>query len=361
MTDDAAQKELSHESCPTGPEPAVRRDIPVLDIPGVPAAAGFETYARVALRRRVKQSAKRLLVSLYKLGLKIGVVILPNHYYCNAPDITVLAKTVEHWGKKSELPGLRVDLDAQTRVLRETCDGYRAEYAANRAYREGVARGFGPGYGYVEAQALHAFIRHRRPQRIIEVGSGVSTHCMLTALAVNAAESGKRSALICIEPHPSPFLRSSGVQLIEKPVQQVPVSLFQTLDAGDFLFIDSTHTVKTGSDVNFLILEVLPRLRQGVLIHFHDIYLPFDYGRDALDSFFDWAETSLLRAYLAHNDRVRILFCLSHLHYERRAALHECFPEYRPQRERLGLRDASYRLFGDLEEHFPTSTYLEIL
>jgi len=130
------------------------------------------------------------------------------------------------------------------------------------------------------------------------------------------------------------------------------------LQQGDLLFIDSSHTVKPGGDVNYLILEVLPRLRKGVIVHFHDIYLPFDYQRDVLQTFFHWAETSLLRAFLIFNDKARIIFCLSHLHYERRDALREVFLEYSPQGDVNGLRLEEYKPFKLVPEHYPSSIYI---
>jgi hypothetical protein len=120
------------------------------------------------------------------------------------------------------------------------------------------------------------------------------------------------------------------------------------------LFIDSSHIVRAGGDVNHVILEVLPRLAPGVLVHFHDIYLPYDYQRDLLQTFLHNNETSLLRAFLIFNARFRILFSLSMLHYDCPAGLREVFPEYRRQSDRNGLRDEHF----DPQEHFPSSTWL---
>ena len=152
------------------------------------------------------------------------------------------------------------------------------------------------------------------------------------------------------------------INLIEKQVQAVPFEeAFGELGENDLLFIDSSHAVKPGSDVNHLILEILPRLHPGVIVHFHDIYLPFDYQRSVTQTFFHWMETSLLRAFLVHNERARIIFCLSQLHYDRREALREVFPEYNPQSDINGLRDARYKPFQEpVNEHFPSSIYIRI-
>ncbi len=142
-------------------------------------------------------------------------------------------------------------------------------------------------------------------------------------------------------------------------VQSIPVSKFEELTSGDLLFIDSSHTVRPGGDVNYLILEVLPRLSKGVFVHFHDIFLPYDYPRNVLNSYFQWMETSLLRAFLINNHKVRILFCLSHLHYDRQDSLKDVFPDYNPAPDENGL-EIDDKTDPD-KQHFPASIYLEIL
>src|SRR5690625_7921716 len=123
-----------------------------------------------------------------------------------------------------------------------------------------------------------------------------------------------------------------GIRLINNPVQQVPPETFTALEAGDFLFIDSTHTITPGGDVNYLILEILPRPQRGVLVHFHDIFLPYDYPRNVLSSYFQLMETSLLRSFLLNNSKARIVFCMSQLNYARPHAMKEHFQEHRPAR-----------------------------
>ncbi len=312
------------------------------------------------MKRRIKDALKRLLFRFYKLGSRFGVHIMPVHYYVAAPNIIELERTRDEWQKRSEMPGLHTDLDEQLERLRAACLPHQSEYTGNTAYLEGVTRSYGPGYGYVEAQALHAVIRHYAPKQIIEVGSGVSTHCMLAALELNHRDNGAETTLTCVEPFPSARLRqTTGIGLLERRVQAVPVDIFRKLNSGDFLFIDSSHTVKPGSDVNYLILEVLPVLAPGVIVHFHDIFLPYDYQRNVLKTFLHWSETSLLRAYLTHNDRVAILFCLSHLHYDRQEELKQIFPEYDPAPDVGGLNPESVRPFEQPQRHFPASIYLE--
>jgi hypothetical protein len=104
--------------------------------------------------------------------------------------------------------------------------------------------------------------------------------------------------------------------LIQKKVQDVELEFFSQLQSGDILFIDSSHTVKIGGDVNYLFLEVLPRLRPGVIVHVHDIFFPFDYRRDwVLDEFRFWTEQYLLHAFLAFNSDFEVLLCNNYLAY----------------------------------------------
>lgn len=310
--------------------------------------------------RRPKDIAKGLLLRLHLLGLRLRLVILPLHFYVPFPDLRELRRNRRRWARRSGLAGLRVDLDEQLANLRRICGPHVAECAGNPALRHAVQAGCGPGYGYIEAQALHGFIRGTRPARICEVGSGVSTYCALEAIRLNMRDGGPETRVTCVEPHPSEWLRSAPVELIAKRVQEIEPDFFRTLGEGDLLFIDSSHTVRTDGDVNFLLLEVLPRLRPGVVVHFHDIYLPYDYQRVADRTIFQWMETAMLHAFLIDNRRASILFCLSHLHYDRPGALGEIFPEYRPQPGRDGLREDRYPVFGPTEDHFPSSIFIEM-
>ncbi len=155
-----------------------------------------------------------------------------------------------------------------------------------------------------------------------------------------------------IEPYPRPALFTLPVRIIQKPVEEVDPAIFDQLEAGDFLFIDSSHAVRPCGDVLYLYLNVLPRLQPGVVVHIHDIYLPYLYQRDLLFSLFQWTETAMLLALLTDNPRMKVLACLSYLHYEAPEALHEVFPEYEYQSGKAGLSDPG------TPGHFPSSIYL---
>jgi predicted O-methyltransferase YrrM len=308
---------------------------------------------------------KIIFFNLQKLLLKIGLHINPAHYYSSIPNINELVESKSIWAKKSMLYGLNINIEEQIENIKTVCLPFKNEYLGNEIFKYGTENKFGPGYGYIEAQALHSIIRKYKPKRVIEVGSGVSTWCILKANDLNKLQDGNDDfKLTCIEPYPNSVLKSlKEVNLIEKKVQEISFEdEFYKLEKNDILFIDSSHTVKVGSDVNYIILEILPRLKPGVIVHFHDIFIPYDYNRNTLSTFFHWSETTLLRAFLINNTNARIVFCMSQLHYDAKSTLKEVFPKYTPQNDKDGLLDEKYVNFEQIhQEHFPSSIYIEIV
>ena len=314
-----------------------------------------------AIRHGLRRLGKAVALLIFKGASRLGIHVLPVHYYSAIPDVRELERTLDIWARKSELPGLKFDVAGQAETVRRICLPFQDEYLGSAAFRLATREGYGPGYGYIEAQALHGVLRHYKPARLIEVGSGVSTFCMLNALEANRAEGYPARHFVSIEPYPSPRLRAlASIELVPRKVQEVGLGYFEDLGPGDFLFVDSSHAVKPGSDVNFLVLEVLPRLKPGVVVHFHDIYLPYDYSRDTLRALFFPSETSLLRAFLTNNDHAKLLFCMSHLHYEAPAVLKEVFPEYEPEPDHRGLTLGRMMPPMSSVVHFPSSLYFEI-
>ena len=147
-------------------------------------------------------------------------------------------------------------------------------------------------------------LRYSKPRRLVEVGSGYSSKVTI--------ETNRRflnNSVKCqfVEPYPSGFLKEvAGDAVIESPVQDVPLEIFSTLEAGDILFIDSSHVSKVGSDVNFIFFHILPILRPGVRIHFHDVFYPFEYPEEWILQGKAWNEDYLLRAFLQFNREFKI-------------------------------------------------------
>jgi hypothetical protein len=165
---------------------------------------------------------------------------------------------------------------------------------------------FGPG----DAACFAGMIGHLQPQRIVEVGSGWSS-----AVALDASEVlGISTQHTFIEPYPDRLhlaLRDADrvrVEIHQKPVQEIPLELFQTLEANDILFIDSTHVYKPGSDVQYLFNRVLPRLREGVKVHIHDMFFPFEYPPAWIVEGRNWNELHMVRMLLQNSNRYKTYF-----------------------------------------------------
>lgn len=299
---------------------------------------------------------KKALHGVFASGQKLNLDILPRHFYSAIPDLKQL-RADSSWRVASEMPGVRgTELGDQLEVLENWfTDAVRKGLSESDVYRRATEANGASGFGPAEAQLLHAFVASQRPRRVVQVGAGVSTAVILHA----AERHGTGTRVMCVDPYPNEYLidldRRGVIDLVRRPAQEVPIDTFTDLESGDLLFIDSTHTVKPGSEVNRIVLEVLPRLARGVIVHFHDISFPYDYQRDVLDrALFFWTESSLLHAFLVDNRRARILVSGSMLQYDRVDDLSRILPRFDPRAHDRGLD-----VGGDLRD-FVGSTYLLI-
>ena len=294
-----------------------------------------------------------LLRFVAEAGQRLRVDVTPHHFYSDVPDFKALRRDTD-WRHPMSMTGIAgTDIAGQVAFMRSCCPGF-PELATGSVYEQAIARNGEAGYGPIEARFLYAFIRSKRPRRIVQIGCGVSTAIILHA----ARDAGYTPELTCIEPYPTGLLREESqagrIRLVPQPAQSVPMETLTGLDAGDLLFVDSTHTVKVGSEVVRIILEVLPRLRPGVIVHFHDIMFPYDYAPGILgQDVFLWRETTLLLAFLTMNPAYRILASLSMVHHADPGAMKSLFPDYTP----MVMEDAVVKAPG----HFPSATYLERL
>jgi hypothetical protein len=263
---------------------------------------------------------------IFPLWERCGFHVTPVHFYEPIPEIQALPETI--WNEPSKLTGINMNDAGQLQLLREQFPKYRNEYEQFPIDPTGEVGRFYLNNGLfdgVDALTAYCIIRHFQPRLIIEVGSGFSS--LITAEAVRR---GNHTKLICIEPFPREFLRRGfpGLDsLIEKKVQDVDLEFFSQLEDGDVLFIDSSHTVKIGGDVNYLFLEVLPRLKPGVIVHVHDIFFPFEYRRDwVMQQFRFWTEQYLLQAFLSFNSEFEVLLANSYLGLYHAEELRATFP-----------------------------------
>lgn len=236
------------------------------------------------------------------------------HFYSPIVDVSeVLERGERFWQPAGDLPGIDLNDASQIRVLTEVLPKWMPDFDYPVDEADAPAGGFflaNDQFTWLDARTLFAFLCEWKPSKIIEVGSGYSTSIMLDARRRFLADT---TAITCIEPYPRPVLRKAlehgGAELLERKVQSLEASFFDQLEAGDVLFIDSSHVSKTGSDCNFLYLDVLPRLKAGVRIHIHDIFLPFEYPkRWVVDENRSWNEQYLLRALLTHSNAFEVIF-----------------------------------------------------
>jgi len=293
---------------------------------------------------------------LFLLLDRLGLHALPKHYYTPVPDYDWLKKNKQAWIGRTDLTGVHWDLDEQLEWLAQICPPYYHEVAGLEFFRRTTASAVGPGFGPIESQVLHCFIRANAPNRIIEIGSGVSTACMVFASDLNRREGKSPSRITCVEPHPKRAFDNikNNIHHLRESCQTVPDSIFKELGPGDLLFIDSSHSVKVGSEVIRIYLDIIPKLAPGVFIHIHDIFLPYLYQRSVLSNYFAWQETSLLLALLINNKQLSVLTCLSALHYDRAEKLAGLLPDYEPRDGVEGLDRSSAP-----EGHFPASLWLK--
>ena len=193
----------------------------------------------------------------------------------------------------------------------------------------------------IDGAMLYSMIRKYKPRRIIEVGSGSSSLLSLLALERNAAERAEPAgAFTAIEPYPTPALLdalSGKARLIVDKVENVPLSEFEALERDDILFLDSSHTVRIGGDVVYEILEVLPRLKKGVLVHVHDIFLPQEYPKEwVLGRYTFWNEQYLFHAFMAFNSDFETLWSGGCMHVAHPEELAHYFPDYDPDKQGAG-------------------------
>lgn len=243
------------------------------------------------LRRRAIRTVRSVAASVLSPPF-----VPPGHYYSPATSVTDRERAAS-W---RTAPPVGVDLNeaGQARLMAELAP-MLTELPEDRWEGNGM-------YGRADAAVLHAMLRHHGPRRLLEVGSGYSTAVALDVVDRHLPEL----EITCVEPNPerlrSRLRPTDDIVIIEAPVQDVPVQTFSQLEAGDVLFIDSTHVLKSGSDVAWLYLHVLPTLPDGVIVHVHDIHWPFEYPAPWIREGRDWTEAYLLRAFLTHNDAWQI-------------------------------------------------------
>lgn len=239
---------------------------------------------------------RKILLTNYEFWLKFGVQVIPDHFYYPIPSKEDL--TPDFLSRKSSCLGIDWNIEEQNRHLNEVFIKYIDELD-----RKLVLKMMSP----VDALIYYAMIRHYRPSKIIEIGGGESTRIAAFACLKNKVE-GHISELICIEPYPNDDLIKGfdGLsRLVQKKVQEVELKVFQDCD---LLFIDSSHVVKMGNDVVWEILEIIPILKKGCLIHWHDIFIPEEYPEYWVRERLFWSEQYMVQTFFMYNYEFEIIW-----------------------------------------------------
>lgn len=263
---------------------------------------------------------KKLPVIEEYMSFKKNSCYPAGHYYSSIISIDdVKEREIEIWEKAvfDGISGIELQTENQIKLINSFNKYYdelpftSQKQTKSRYYFE---NGF---YSYTDGIVLYSMIRHFRPKRIIEIGSGFSSALMLDT---NDFFFDKQIDLTFIEPYPERLLSllndndKKNTTIIQSDVQKVPLNKFTKLNAGDILFVDSTHVVKTGSDVNYILFEVLPNLQSGVLIHFHDVFYPFEYPKEWVFMGRNWNEDYFLKSFLMYNNKFEIKLFSEYLH-----------------------------------------------
>jgi Methyltransferase domain len=270
-------------------------------------------------RDRLRRGAA---TGLRRLARSVGQDLVARNYYSPIPAWEDLSDEV--FTRRSELNGISYDEDAQVKLL-QRLEPHLAEFEPPGGYvwDNGM-------YGRIEADVLYALVRNARPRRIIELGSGYSTLIIADALRRNTLD-GFPCRYTVFDPFARDFIRAraTGLDLRNDSAADVPLDVFRELGEDDILFVDTTHTVKLGSEVNYIVLDVLPCLAPGVLVHVHDIFLPYEYPRGFFEHRSFWAEQYLLQAFLTNNESWEIALPLAALTKDRPNDVAQVVPSFR--------------------------------
>lgn len=237
----------------------------------------------------------------------------PGHYYssvANKDEAAAALAKVERDPAPESVPGIDIDQDALVTLWDDLLGHMKSMPFPEEKSDDFLYYFNNPNFTYGDGAIWHGMLRHFQPKRLVEVGSGFSSANLIDT---NEKYFDGQIDLTFIEPYPDLLKsllgdKSENTKIHAVGVQDADKSVFAQLEEGDVLFIDSTHVVRTGSDVTYELFEILPMLKKGVIVHFHDIFWPFEYPRFwAVDQNRSWNELYALRAFLTDNPNWEIL------------------------------------------------------
>lgn len=240
-----------------------------------------------------------------------GIKITPCNFYANIPSIAEIEQSYEYAPDVDVNPPYMGNIfkNAESVGLLEQLVGYAQEFDPPQEDDENKPKGYfwkNSQFSHSDGMSYYSLIRHIKPKRIVEIGSGFST-----LAAIEAVKKNGSGEIVCIEPYPRPFLENNSNIVLKKLKAQdlTPEDLNAMLADGDILFIDSTHTVKTGSDCLQIYLRLLPLITKKIYVHVHDIFLPFAMPKNwQLEQQIYWTEQYLLMAFLTDNPKAKFIY-----------------------------------------------------
>ena len=264
---------------------------------------------------------------------KVGVYPIRDHYYYPLFKDSRLKKSLR---EARNLPGIDFGVEKQLNLLENFTFAKELEDMKLNEKKYEIEE-FYLGNGSFEsgdAEFIYQFIRFFKPKNVIEIGSGNSTKIANKALRRNKSENKKDYSHICIEPYEMAWLETLDVTVIRNTLENCEIEIFDKLEANDLLFIDSSHIIRPQGDVLKEYLEIIPRLKSGVIIHVHDIFTPRDYLDEWIkENVWFWNEQYLLECLLSNTQRYEILAALNFLKHSNYSKLKKVCPYLDKNRE----------------------------
>lgn len=264
----------------------------------------------------LKSTLKSQLFKFAERALKLHIT--PVHFYSPIPQVSAIGPS--SYNKINDCIGLDFQETSQTNFVEEVATKYAGEFSPT----ENI------GLSKMDVYFLYSMIRIKKPKLFIEIGSGESTKISLKALQANQAQ-GYHYKFIAIEPYPKQYLReleSDNFSLKVNKVQEIPLSVFQN---ADILFIDSSHVSKIGSDVNYEMLEIVPSMKVGSIIHWHDVMIPREYPKSWIkDNHIFWNESYMVHTFMLFNKSFKIVWASKYMQTKHPELLSQKFPFFSP-------------------------------
>ena len=296
---------------------------------------------------KIKNKIKNILSTFKKYAISLlryivhknGYFLVRDHYYSAIPNKKDIGEN--YWKFQSQLVGVDISV-SRIKGLLESLTPYITEFSNSVPLSSADSPLYliNGAFMAVDAHIYYSLIRQHQPEKIIEIGSGFSTSFAKYAISKNE----RVSQLTCIEPYPSDSLKEiahnhENINIIPKKLQEIDLDFFSCLKENDILFIDSTHMLKTGSDVQIEYCEILPRLAKGVLVHIHDISLPKHYPSVYFDNELFWNEQYLLQAFLAFNSKFEIIWAGNYMMLNCPELMYDKFPEILAMRDQFPMSE----------------------